>query len=309
MQDLQVVFGAGALGRAVAQAALDQGLRVRIVTRSGAMPAAPAGAELVAADASDVEAATAASAGAGAIHHCAAPPYQRWATDHPALMAGILGAGERTGAVVVNSSNAYMYDPAAGDMTEASPETPRSRKGTIRAALDADVRRAHQAGRCPTVTVRAPDYYGPWGAATTVYGDRVFGRVLAGRRPQVFGRVDVDHTWVYVDDFAATMLDAALTPGAWGSTQHVASPPPLTQQALLDLIARATGGPARASIAPTPVLRGIGLVVPLMRELAEMAYQWEEPYRFRAVTPLAARPPTNHDEAVERTAHWFTIRP
>jgi len=196
MDGPQVVFGAGALGRAVATAAVAKGIPVKIVTRSGRMRDAPPGVTLLAADAADPDAASGACTGASAIHHCAAPPYEQWAAQHPPLMAGILTAGERSGAVVVNSSNAYMYDPADGEMTERSVERPRSRKGAIRAALDAEVRQAHVSGRCPTVTVRAPDYYGPWGSATTVYGDRVFGRLIAGRRPQVFGRLDVDHTWV-----------------------------------------------------------------------------------------------------------------
>jgi nucleoside-diphosphate-sugar epimerase len=261
--------------------------------------------EVVAADLSDPAAATAAARGAAVIHHCAAPPYTRWAEEQPALLAGVLAAGAATGAVVVNASNAYMYDLADIPTTEDSPERPRSRKGRIRADLDAAVRRAHDSGRIRAVTVRGPDYYGPWGTATTVYGDRVFGRVLAGRRPQVFGDLDVPHTWVYVDDFGRAMVDAAADETAWGTTRHVSPPPPLTQREFLALVGEVAGSRVRPLAAPTAAVTLIGLVSPVMRELGEMAYQWEQPYAFTAAKPLGDGTSTPHREAIERTLAWF----
>lgn len=305
---LHVVFGTAALGRAVAEAALAAGDRVRLVNRSGRMTDPPAGAEVVAADASDAAAAAAAATGATAIHHCAAPPYSAWAQQHPPLMRGILAAGKATGAVVVNSSNAYMYDPSQGPMTETSPERPRSRKGAIRAELDAMVRAAHDPDAHPTVTVRAPDYYGPWGTTNTVYGERVFGRVLDGKRPQVFGRLDVPHTWVDVGDFGRAMVAAAHTPTTWGSVVHVPAPPPLTQREFVAMIATAAGVKVRAQAAPTTVVRMVGWFSPIMRELAEMAYQWEEPYVFDQLRPLDGLEPTPHEVGIERTVRWFRSR-
>ena len=305
MSELHVVFGASGLARAVAVAALARGARVRVVSRSGRFPASPPGVEVVAADLSDPPAAIAAAQGAAVIHHCAAPAYTRWAQQQPALLHGVLAAGAATGAVVVNASNAYMYDLADVPTTELSAERPRSRKGRIRADLDAAVRQAHDRGEVRAVTVRAPDYYGPWGTATTVYGDRVFARILAGRRPQVFGDLDVPHTWVYVDDFGRAMVAAAADETAWGSTRHVSPPPPLTQRELLALIGEAAGTEIRPQAAPTAVVKLAGLVSPLMRELGEMAYQWEQPYVFAAAQPLGDGSFTPHVEAVTRAVEWF----
>jgi nucleoside-diphosphate-sugar epimerase len=305
MSDLHVVLGASSLGRAVVVAALSRGARVRVVSRSGRFAAAPDGVEVVAADVSDPEAATAAARGAAVIYHCAAPAYTEWAQQHPALMRGVLAAGAATGAVVVNASNAYMYDLSDVPTTEHSAERPRSRKGRIRADLDAEVRRAHDRGEVRAVTVRAPDYYGPWGSATTVYGDRVFGRLLAGRRPQVFGDLDVPHTWICVDDFGRALVDAAVDETAWGSTRHVSPPPPLTQRELLALIGEIAGVDVRPQAAPTAMVKLAGLASPVMRELGEMAYQWEQPYVFAAAQPLGDGSFTPHREAIARTVDWF----
>ena len=69
---MHVVFGAGALGFAVAQAALTRGHRVKIASRSGSAEA-PAGAEVVRADATDAKAVRAACEGATSLIFCAAP--------------------------------------------------------------------------------------------------------------------------------------------------------------------------------------------------------------------------------------------
>lgn len=143
------------------------------------------------------------------------------------------------------------------------------------------------------------------GYATTVYGDRVFGRILAGRRPQVLGDLDVPHTWAYVDDFGRAMVDAAADSGAWGSVRHVSPPPPLTQRQLLALIGEAAGVQVRPQAAPSTIVRLVGLVSPLMRELGEMVYQWEQPYVFAAAQPLGVGTLTPHQEAVRRTRDWF----
>jgi len=53
-------------------------------------------------------------------------------------------------------------------------------------------------------------------------------------------------------------------------------------------------------------LRVIGLVQPMMRELAEMTYQWEQPYVLDDAKYRAAfgRGPTPWDEAISQTVRW-----
>ncbi len=293
---------------ATASAAAQAGHAVRIVSRSGRAAGAPEDAEIVTADAADPAAATRAVQGAVAVHHCAAPPYTDWAAHHPPLMASLLTAAGAAGAVLVNSSNLYGYGRVSAPMDEHTPQRPISRKGAIRRDLDHAAELAHREGRTQTVTLRAPDFYGAAATATTVYGDRVFGRLLRGQRPQVFGRLDVPHSWVDVADFGRAMVALAGTPTTWGRVWHLPCPPPLTQREMIALIAGAAGGPPRPQAAPTWVLRGLGPVVPVLRELAEMAYQWEIPYTVDHTafdTRFPAWEPTPHARAVPATVAWF----
>lgn len=57
--------------------------------------------EHVALDATDSKRLIAAAQGAAAIYSCAAPPYHRWASEWPPLVASVCAAAEATGAVLV----------------------------------------------------------------------------------------------------------------------------------------------------------------------------------------------------------------
>ena len=92
-----------------------------------------------------------------------------------------------------------------------------------------------------------------------------------------------------------------------GQVWHLPGPPTVTTRALLDLVAAEVGHPVAIRPVPRLALRALGLVNPMMRELAEVAYQFGEPFVLdtskyesafgAAGTPLAA--------AVAVTAAWY----
>ncbi len=309
MAELHVVFGAGALGSALAEDLLARGLRVRMVSRSG--KGAVAGAEGHAADASDPAAATAACAGATAVYQCAAPPYTEWAALLPPLQAGVLAGAAAAGARLVSAENVYPYGRTTAPMTEDTPLQPCSKKGEIRARLNEALLAAHRAGTVKAALVRGPDYFGPRAAVTTLYGDQVFPAALSGATGNVFGRLDVLHTFASARDFARGLASVGQHDDAMGTTWHVPCPPPLTQQALLDSIWRAAGQPkTRVRAMPGWMTRGVGWFSPLFRELAEMQYQWEQDYVFtwERFGERFGRSFQPHDDAVRETLDWFRSR-
>jgi hypothetical protein len=72
-------------------------------------------------------------------------------------------------------------------------------------------------------------------------------------------------------------------------------------------MARFTDGiPLNVAQVPRWVIKAAGLAVPMMRELAEMAYQWEEPFvvddsRFRA---RFGSTPADVDTAAAHAVRW-----
>jgi nucleoside-diphosphate-sugar epimerase len=81
----------------------------------------------------------------------------------------------------------------------------------------------------------------------------------------------------------------------------------VTTRALLDLIATEVDSPVGVRKVPKMVLRALGLVNPLMRELAEMAYEFEEPFvldtsKYESTFGTAATPLAS---AVADTIAWY----
>jgi nucleoside-diphosphate-sugar epimerase len=128
-------------------------------------------------------------------------------------------------------------------------------------------------------------------------GERVFAPLLAGRPASLLGEADQPHTFTYLPDFAAAMLAVADAPAALGEIWHVPNAPPVTLRQVVTRIAALAGTRPRLRVLPWPLLRLLGLFVPLLRELAELKFQWDRPYlvdhsRFTArfstpLTPLA----------------------
>ena len=304
---LHVVFGAtGAIGGAVVSELVRAGRSVRAVSRSGQ---APEGAQGAAADASDPAQAARMAAAASVIFHCANPPYTQWPELFPALTSSILGAAESSGAKLVFADNLYAYGPVDGPLREDLPAAAHGRKGRIRAEMAAQLLAAHRDGRARVAIGRASDYYGPDGTGSTA-GQTVFGRILAGKKPQWPGRLDQPHTFHYLPDIARGLLVLADRREADGQVWHLPAAGPLTAQQFFDMIAQAAGQPVpvRASIATPALLAVAGIFSPLLREMRETTYQFRAPFVIDASkfeTAFGHLEPTPHREAVQRTIAWY----
>jgi hypothetical protein len=87
---------------------------------------------------------------------------------------------------------------------------------------------------------------------------------------------------------------------ASGQVWHLPGPPTGTTRAPLGLVAAEAGHPVGIRSLPKLAVRGLGLVNPMLRELAETRYQFDEPFVLditkgepvfgRAGTPLAEWP-------------------
>ncbi|MFD9128927.1 NAD-dependent epimerase/dehydratase family protein [Kitasatospora sp. NPDC059571] len=271
-----VIVGAGPVGREAARLLAERGEEVVVATRSGTVPGV-AGARAVRLDASDAAALSGAAAGAAVLYNCANPAYQRWAADWPPLAEALMTAAERTGAVLATVGNLYGYGAVDAPMTEATPLRPNSVKGGVRARMWQDALARHEAGRIRTTEVRASDFIGP--GAESHLGDRLVPRLLAGRGVQVLRSADTAHTWTYTADVARLLVEAGSDERAWGRPWHVPSNAPRTQREAVADLARVAGvAPVRVGELPGAVVRLLGVVNPVVREVREVAYQMESPF-------------------------------
>ena len=303
MSARHLVIGAGPVGRHVAAVLAERGEDVTVATRSGRDTELEAVGH-VALDASDADALTRAADGAAVLYNCANPgDYTQWERTWPPLMTAMLTAAERTGAVYAITGNLYPYGPVDGPMHEGLPDAATDHKGVLRAKLWADALAAHRAGRVHAVEVRGSDYVGP-GVGGNGHVTRVLPDALQGKAVTMLCRTDLPHTFTDVLDVARTLVAAALDESAHGRTWNVPSNPPRTQeQAVTDMLAVAGKPPVPVRRLPAGVIRAGGLVVPFLREMADMSYQWTRPY---VLDDSAARAhfgidPTPWEEVCRRT--------
>jgi nucleoside-diphosphate-sugar epimerase len=307
---LHVVFGTGQVGNALAAHLAGLGMAVRAVSRH--RPPALAGVDWRAADATDSGAAADAAKGASVVYQCLNAPYTQWPERFPPLQRGVLAAAERDGALLVSLENLYGYGPTGGGpMTEDLPLAAVTVKGRARAAMTAEVLAAAAAGRVRFAIGRASDFFGPGVTQGSTLGERVFGNALAGRRADFIGNPGLPHTYSYVPDIAAGLATLGTDARATSQVWHLPGPATVTIRALLDLVAGQVGHPVAIRSVPKLAVRTLALVNPTMRELAEMSYEFDQPFVLdtskyestfgAAGTPLAT--------AIAATVAWYRTRP
>lgn len=275
-----VVFGSGAIGRALIVALQRRGETVRVVNRSG-RARVPDGVEVVAGDARDAEFTTAVTEGARVVYQALNPPYSEWVEEFPRLQAGVLAAAEAHGARLVSMENVYMYGRAAGrPLTEDRAHDAHTKKGVLRGAMASELLEAHKAGRVEVAIGRASDYFGPGGGAQSNLGDRLFPAALAGKTAQVLGDPDQPHTYTYIPDIGEGLAVLGEHPDAVGAVWHLPNDPDTkTTRELADIVYRLVGQPRTRVKGLSPLLlRGVGIFNPTVREIVEMDYLFEEPF-------------------------------
>jgi nucleoside-diphosphate-sugar epimerase len=307
---LHVVLGAaGGTGSAVVRELAGRGWKVRAVTRGGAANV-PEGVEDLAADVGTIDGARRACEGASVVYYCAQPDYSRWPQLFPPMTHAILDGAAAAGAKLVFADNLYAYGPGDGPMTERTPQRAQGPKGRIRIEMADAVLSAQADGKVRCTIGRSSDYYGPRGTATTL-GDNIMKPALHGKRARWLGSLDQPHTCSYLEDMARALATLAERDEADGQVWHLPAADPLTGRQFLTLIFEAAGHRPKIGVASRPMIRLAGLFSPLLRELNETLYQFEQPFisdasKFERV--FGPFQPTPHAEAVQRTVDWFRRR-
>lgn len=305
---LQVIFGGGALGQAVAEELVGRGAKVRVITRGG-KASVPSGAESVAGNAADPATTRGHCEGANVIYHCANPGYTLWVKEFPAIHRGIIESAARSGARLVFGDNLYLYGPVKGPITENLPAAAAGPNGRLRAQMASMLMEAHRSGSIRATIGRASDFYGP-SVLTSHAGERLFPAALAGKPAQLLSNPDSPHTYTYIKDFAKGLVILGEAEEALGEAWHIPSGETMTTRRFIELVYKTAGTVPVIKVLPRPVLNGMAMVVPLMRALKEQLYQFDQPFvvdhsKFvKAFGDIS----TPHDKAIAATLSWYRGR-
>lgn len=289
MSDEIVVIGYGAVGAATVDRLVKAGRPVRIAQRRqpGRLPS---GATFTSCDVLDTSAVSAAVTSASQVVMAVGFPYDGrvWRRSWPMAMTNVLQACRGAGARLVFVDNLYMYGDQREPLRENMPLTVKGIKPSIRAAITRCWQAASDAGEVRVTALRAPDFYGP-GVTLFHLGEVGFQALAQGKRVMLLAPPDLPHDYAYVPDIARgveSLLDAP--DDAFGQAWHIPCAPTLTSRQILAIGARTLGVPLRLGALPRALWAPLGLFVPFMREMAEMKFQWDRPYRVDA-SKFAAR--------------------
>jgi len=276
MTKTHVVVGSGTVGTKLATKLSSAGKRVVLISRSQNGPSL-ANVERVQGDASSIESLRSAAPEADFIYNCVNPPYNKWDKEWPPIQRAITEFSMKTEAVLITCSNLYGYGPHKGVLTEDLPLRATWKNGRIRADMWLQVKELHDEGKIRATEVRGSDYISAYDQSRM--GDRVVPRLMQEKSVQLLGSLDKLHTWTDPDDVAHLMMVVAQEEVAWGKPWHVPSNEPMTQRQVIRDIALELGmkDPKVSSVPPT-IEKTLGLFNPIMRELKNTAYQFNESF-------------------------------
>jgi nucleoside-diphosphate-sugar epimerase len=302
------IFGLGPCGRATMTRLLAEGREV-VVAQRHAPDDLPKGAQFVPCDALDRESVINATRGSDQIVVAIGFPYvgRVWREVWPKTLGNFVAACEATGARMVLIDNLYMYGPQTSPLVETMPLTSYGAKPAARSVATRIWTDAAAAGRARVVALRAPDFYGPR-VGLSWLGDTAIGAMAKGKAAFFIGSPNIPHDYAYVPDIAraaTTLLDAP--DSAFGQAWHVPCAPTRTTREVLKIAADALGVRLRLLTLPESLLGAAGLFSPFMRELKEMRFIWDRPYRVNTAKFVKAfwSDATPFEAGVRETAFSF----
>lgn len=305
---IHVVVGAnGATGTVLCGELLAAGHTVRGVSRTGR--GAPKGVDAIAADATDAARIAEVCAGATTIYHCALPPMDSWLPTYVDLTNALINAAGKVGARLVYADDTWMYGKVDGAMHEDSPIRPVVYKGALRALAAEMILSAHARGQTETVIGRAAELYGP--RVESLLGAALFTAVLTGHKARWPGDPDLPVTATFIGDFGRALADLGQHPAVTGQVFHVPVAPAITGRRFIEKIGKIAGSSPKVGRLTPRAITVLKLVAPIVREGAELLYQFERPFlvddsRFRALSGRAA---TDWNDGIGQTINWYRADP
>ena len=277
-----LILGAnGRFGLAAVQAFSAAGWRVLAQVRRAPASPLPHGAEAVTIALANTAALADRAAGTSAVVYAVNPLYTQWDAEALPLFRLGIDLARRLGAAFMLPGNVYNFgDNMPARLTPDTPEQPSTIKGRHRCAMEAELQACAAQG-LHGVVIRAGDFYG---AGSGSWIDQAIVKDIAKGRLVYPGPPDVPHAWAYLPDLARAFVAVAAQAPQGFTRLHFAGHT-FTGRELLALVEAAAADlglrPAtgwRHGTMPWGLIRTIGTVYPLWRELARMSYLWRVPH-------------------------------
>lgn len=227
-----------------------------------------------------------------------------WERDWPLIMDNVIDACIMHNARLVFFDNVYMYSPGSiPHMTEESVNEPVTKKGKLRLKLVNKIFDAVHNRKLNALVARSADFYGP-DSKMGILNILVVDNFKKKKRAIWQANAHKVHSFTFTPDAARAVAQLGNTPDGYNQVWHLpTSPEKFTGKEFIEKIALRMNRPARYFILSKTLTSIMAVFVPLMRELKEMMYQYEQDYFFDS-SKFETRfgwSATSYDEGIKMT--------
>lgn len=269
----------GHIGNAVARAFLAAGYAVTGFGRSNKHPIP--GVTFIKGDADDVAQMRAAIGDTDLVVNALNLPYHQWDKGRmEAQTEKVIAALGTSGKTLLFPGNIYNYAATDRLVTPDLAQRPHTPRGEIRVRVETLFRAAAARGDIQALIIRAGDFFGP--NTTGDWFDLAMMTEAGKGKVGLMGVWGVGHTWAYLPDLGRAFVKVAEARTRLGSFEnfHFAGHY-VTPEEMRDAIAAVAPRGTRFGLVARWIFPMIGLVNPIIRDIAKMAYLWENPMELR----------------------------
>jgi len=188
-------------------------------------------------------------------------------------------------------------------ISENSPISPISKKGEVRAEVNRLILDSISKKNLQAIIARSPDFFGGTARANSIAMNLVYDNFIKGKKAQWFCNAKVIHSMGYVPDLAKGTALLGNTPQAFNQIWNLPTDTErITGEQWISLFASEMKAKNAYTVLPNWMVKSLGLFIPIMKELAEMNYQYDRDYYFdsKKFNDFFNYKPTPNSDAVKQ---------
>ncbi|VEU80887.1 NAD-dependent epimerase/dehydratase family protein [Haploplasma axanthum] len=225
-----------------------------------------------------------------------------WAKNWPIIIDNLILAARINKFKIIFFDNIYLYGNSSSIIFEDSLKKPNSRKGRIRLELFKKLK--SNMGSIDILIVRAPDFFGPMAKGSIIH-TAFLENMIKGKNPLFLGNPNKKHSYGYTIDLARATVLLALDDQTYNQEWNLPSYQTNNIYEIFNLYTKNLNKKYRLRIIPKSIHRFLSLFIPILKEVYEMRYQFENDY-ILSYSKFISRYPGFRLESIEDAIYETT---
>ncbi|MCC7454147.1 MAG: NAD-dependent epimerase/dehydratase family protein [Crocinitomix sp.] len=227
-----------------------------------------------------------------------------WQQNWPPLIKNVIDACLEHQAKLVFFDNVYAIGGNnVNHITENSPISPSSKKGSVRADVDKLILESVEKRNLNAIIARSADFFSDMKEKSMLM-NVVYDNLAKGKKAQWFCDAKAIHSTSYTPDLAKGTAILGNSPEAYNQIWNLPTDPQkITGEDWINLFAAEMNTSNKYQVLPSWGIRALGIFIPILKEMYEMRYQYDRDYYFDSskFNQHFNYTPTSNADAVKET--------